>query len=337
MKRTIFLLFLLPLFCKGQTLTGSDFPVPGSIYTQVLADTTGVLPGNGGPGVNWDFSTLMSTLDTQVDSFMMPSETPYGGLFPTAQIALHQVNPSTDYYVYYLDDGNEFQRIANVQPDTVIYSDPANEFPYPISYGNTFSDTYYSSYMTSVSGSSSTVHMCGTVSVNADGSGTLNLPSGTYNNILRVKSVREEYDTIFGTLQIVVHAIYTYYNWYQTSLYYPILSIDYTDIYPSIGPAIHNKTVGFSELTTGINEKFESSGGLTVEPNPSSTGIVIFYPKDKREKINQIEITDPEGRVIFSSRGNIGKIDLSGEAKGFYVYHATTANGLTFSGKFLIN
>jgi Secretion system C-terminal sorting domain len=307
------------------------------VYTQVLADTTGVLPGDGGSGMNWDFSTLMSTSHTQVDSFMIPSATPYGDLFPSAQLALHEMNPSTDYYIYYLNDGSEFQRIANVQPDTVIYSDPANEFYYPISYGDTYNDTYYSSYMTTVTGSSSTVHMWGTISVNADGSGTLTLPSGTYNNILRVKSVREEFDTIFGQLPIVVHAIYTYYNWYQTSLYYPILAIDYTDIYPSIGPLIHTKTVGFRAVTTGINEKIASNGGLTVSPNPSSTGIFNLFPNDKQENINQVEIIAPDGRVVFSSTGNVNEIDLSGQAKGIYFYRVSMVNGETFSGKLMRN
>ena len=63
--KKITLLALTSLFLTmnivAQTLNGSAFPTPGSIYTLTLADTAGVQPGNGGMGMTWNFSSLINT------------------------------------------------------------------------------------------------------------------------------------------------------------------------------------------------------------------------------------------------------------------------------------
>jgi len=335
MKKIILIIFLLPLFIYAQTITGSTFPVAGSIYTLDLADTTGVQPGNSGTGMTWNYATLVNTETIMVDSFMMPTATPYGGTFPTAQIAVHEVAPNTDYYVYFHNDGSEYQRIGNVQPDVVIYSNPANEFPYPVSYGNSFNDTYYASYTNIASGS--LVHMSGATALTADGSGTLILPSGTYSNILRLKGIRDEHDTIFSIPTVYYHLIVTYYDYYQPSLYYPLLSITTTDAFPSFGSPFHTKTVGYRSMTTGIHEVISANSAITVSPNPSSSGIFYFRMNDKKEEIKQIEIIDLAGRVIWSASGNVSEVNLSGATGGVYFYHVYMVNGNICSGKIMKN
>ena len=333
MKKLLLIIFLFPLFIQAQTIQGSAFPAIGSIYTLDLADTTGVPNGNPGASQTWNYASLISTAKTQVDSFLMPSATPYGGTFPTAQIAVHQVAPNTDYYVYYHDDGSEYQRIGNVQPDVVIYSNPANEFPYPVSYGSGFNDTYYSTY-TNVS-SGFTVDMAGTTALIADGAGTLILPSGTYSNILRVKGTRDEHDTIFSIPTVYYHILVTYYDYYQAFLYYPLLSITITDAIPSFGPAIHTKTVGFRSGTDGIHETISAISTITVSPNPSATGIFQFRLNNNNEKISKIEVSDITGKVVCSVT-NSNEVNLSERSKGIYFYHLQTINGDIVTGKIMM-
>jgi len=62
--------------------------------------------------MTWNFANLINSGKIQVDSFLLPSATPYGGIFPSAGIALHEVALPTNYYVYYHDDGSEYQRIV---------------------------------------------------------------------------------------------------------------------------------------------------------------------------------------------------------------------------------
>jgi len=325
------IIFALNAF--AQTIPGSAFPAIGSIYTLTLADTTGVQPGSSGMGITWNFGTLINSGKTQVDSFLLPSATPYGSIFPTATIAVHEVAPTTDYYVYYFNDGSEYQRIANVQPDTVIYSNPANEFPYPLSYGTNLNDTYYSSYTSG----GTTVHMSGATNLNADGTGTIITPDGQYSDVLRVTGTRDEHDTIFGTPTITVHLQSTYYDWYQPVLYYPLMSILITNVYYSIGPVIHQKTVGYRNgVQTGINMLDIPDNAVSVSPNPSSTGVFRFRLRNESEMIRQIDISDLTSRIIYTGKGNINEINLSGSAKGVYFYHIQTVNGNGYSGKLMI-
>jgi hypothetical protein len=334
MKGFITLLMLLPFLGEAQTIQGSAFPAIGSTYSLTLADTSGVQPGNSGTGMTWDFSTLVNSGIIQVDSFLMPSATPYGATFPTADIADHEINPGTNYYVYYHNNGSAYQRIGNVQPDTVIYSDPANEFPYPVSYGNTFSDTYYASYHQTTGGD--LVHMSGVVSETADGSGTIILPTGTYGNVLRVSGTRTEHDTIFSTPTIYVYEKITYYNWYQANLYWPLMQIMITDITPSLGGKIHNKQVGYRMGTpAGIIDKNNTGEIMKISPNPSPTGIFQLWFSDKNDQVNQLEVIDVTGRIINKIIGPAAEVNLSDQKEGIYFYQIQTLKGRTFTGKLL--
>ncbi|HVA98654.1 MAG TPA: T9SS type A sorting domain-containing protein [Bacteroidia bacterium] len=293
MKKIILGIFFLPILVQGQTLQGSAFPTAGSVKTLILSDTTGVQAGNAGSGITWNFSSLTNSGQLQTDSFFIPSATPYGTTFPTATIAEHETYPGTDYYIYFKDDGSEFQRIGNVQPDTVIYYDPANEFTYPENYGSSNNDTYFASYY--VSGN--LAHMRGTVSNTADGSGTLTLPTGTYTNVIRVKSLRNEKDTIFASTQITGILTQTIYNWYQSSLYYPLLSITTTNVQFNFGSPVNSKTVGYRQGTTGIDNLNNSISFINVYPNPANENIQIHYSLKQSENVT-FELVDVLGRVV---------------------------------------
>lgn len=334
MKKFIIVLMVsLPFIGQAQTIQGSAFPVIGSVYIRTLTDTTGVQPGNSGTGITWDFSTLVNSGSTEVDSFLLPSATPYGATFPTADITDHEIYPGTNYYVYYHNNGSAYQRIGNVQPDTVIYSDPADEFPYPLSYGNTFTDTYYASYHQNNGG---LVHMSGVVTETADGSGTIILPTGTFSNVLRCSGVRNEHDTIFGTPTIYVTLKVTFYTWYQTYLYFPLMQIATTDFTPSFGNPLHTKMVGYGMgIPAGINDKTYPGEMMAVSPNPSPTGLFQFHFKDKSEQVHQVEITDVTGRIIYKVSGNISDVNLSDKTKGVYFYQIQTINGNSYNGKLL--
>ena len=84
--------FLLPgcAAIAQPIVAGSAFPSAGDVFTLTLADTAGVNAGAGGAAATWSFASLNPNGHTQVDSFMAPSATPYGSLFPLADIAQHE-------------------------------------------------------------------------------------------------------------------------------------------------------------------------------------------------------------------------------------------------------
>lgn len=164
-----------------------------------------------GAATTWDFSTLSPDGAYLYDTFAAPASTRYGSLFPTADIALHEVGPTANYFVYYQNDAaNSFyKRIANVQPDTVIYSDPANEFPYPLSFNSNYNDTYYAYYHAG-SGYST---MYGNVTCVVNGYSFFTTPAGTYYNVVRLYAHRVEHNTVqVGGNSFPVLADFEYYT-----------------------------------------------------------------------------------------------------------------------------
>ena len=311
-KFTNSLFFIALLFCfttgRAQTIPGSAFPVAGDVLTLIEADTAGVTPGAGGSGVTWNFGSLTNGVGTQLDSFMAPSATPYGAVFPTATLALHEiVFPVTNYYVYYYNNTGSsiYQRIGNVQPDTVIYTTRADEFPYPLTPTTTYSSNYYAHYRTS--GGSATEAGVGSVVV--DGTGTLTLPTGTYSNVLRSHYTRTENDTTYTPSASAMLQVDNYYEWYQPNSYYPILSIMYSN-YSVMGfTAFSKKTVAYRAgyTSSGINDINSSSkNGMLIFPNPTNEQATLVYEMTQAGE-SQIGIYDLTGRLLQTSVNTSGE------------------------------
>jgi len=286
---------------KAQTVPGSAFPVAGDVFTLTEADTAGVTPGASGTGVTWNFASLVNNGGSQIDSFMAPASTPYGTLFPGATIAVHETAPpSTNYYVYYQNDAanSVYKRIANVQPDTVVYTDAANEYPYPVAYNNSYNDTYYGTYPYH----GSYAAMAGVLTGSVDASGTLTLPTGTYSNVLRTHSTRSEQDTVTaGGGRQPLHQTYEYYEWYQPNSYYPILSIS-TFTLTSAFINKYSKAVAYRagyNGTNGIADVSANSNGMMVYPNPARDKATLIYGMPDAG-VAQIAIYDVTGRLLQS-------------------------------------
>jgi|GEM_PF-3880079 len=226
----------------AQTMTQSSFPVAGNVFTLIDAKVVGFNPGSAGTGVTWNFASLVPNDTIETDSFLVPSATPYGALLSNVTVADHErftVNGNVvaghNQYIYFYNNTTTgaFQRVANVLPDTVIYSTPGNQFAYPFSYGSTSIGNYYAHYPSG----GGTATETGTLYDTADGRGTLITPLGTSSNVLRVIGVRHELDTAYitglgtypGTTTVV------YYTWFQANSYFPIMWYAVTTVnFPSL-------------------------------------------------------------------------------------------------------
>lgn len=282
------------------SIPGGAFPAAGATFKLTLADTAGVQPGAGGAATTWDFSSLNPSGAFQYDTFFTPSVTRYGALFPSADISVHEVNPGTNYYIYYQNDAANgfYKRIANVQPDTVVYADPANEFPYPLSFGNTYNDTYYAHYH-SGSGYST---MAGSVNGVADGYGTLITPAGTFYNVVRLHAHRVEHDTVqVGSNSFPVLADFEYYTWYQDSAYFPIMTIGTTTVTSAVINR-HAKVVGYRagyhSSPSGVNDIDAAGSRFVIYPNPATQRATIIYDAGYGGS-TEVSIYDMTGREVL--------------------------------------
>ena len=317
---------------NAQTIPGSAFPSAGTVFSLTGADTTGVSPGAGGTGTTWNFGTLVNGSGSQIDSFLDPAATPYGALFPTATVALHQIiAPRTNTFVYFRNNtaNSVYERIANVLPDTVIYQTPARQYPYPLTPTSTYTGNYYAHYHTATGSATE----AGVVSGGVDGTGTLILPTGTYTNVLRSHYTRTEQDTTYGTSTNALVQIIDYYEWYQPNSYFPILSISYTNATVMGFTVFHTKNVGYRQgySASGVDDlSVSGTAGLLLYPNPANDKATLIY--DMKEAGDaQINIYDLTGRMLHTQTNTSGEglqtlsLNVSALPAGMYEVRVTSA------------
>ena len=122
----------------GDSLTG----------TEIDYDTTGVVPGAGGMGVVWTFSSLTTTttVPTATELYLNPSTTTYGSNFPSSNMA--SVAPSAGnsykYYKFSTDSVTQLGAYTGATNCNYPVWDPFKYTVCPFNYGDTYTDHYNS-------------------------------------------------------------------------------------------------------------------------------------------------------------------------------------------------
>lgn len=195
---------------KKLLLTGMLFAlIPSTFIAQIALNSTEMLPFGSvmtlsvaqdhsivdtvtqGQGVTWNLTGLTknTTSSDLVVEIVNPSNTPHGGSFPTSNYAYSE-NSGTAYRYFDLSS-TKMERVGSFSNGTLkTYSDPQVEYVFPFAYGVQNNDIWNNS--ASSSG--------GTYDLKCIGTGTLNLPGGSYQAILvRVNTVESfiDYDVYF--------------------------------------------------------------------------------------------------------------------------------------------
>lgn len=178
--------------------------VPSENFHESLCDW--VDPGAAGANVTWDFSTL-----APFSTFTSPWVAPSAGLlaiYPAATVTFS----NQSLFQPYQAASDAFRSLGYSQGITLtseVLSDPADELRFPFTYGDTYTDTFSGwDYFNDQQGERDSTAMSGTLTVTADGYGTLILPWGTVQNVLRVHRVR----TIPSSAGIVTNDAYYFYG-----------------------------------------------------------------------------------------------------------------------------
>lgn len=320
MKRTIttvlfFAVCGLHHFALAQSpvLTASNSTMqPGESFTGHRI--TYLEPGNGGADQTWDFSGVAS-LGTSTFSCVTPASTPRAADFPASTVATGQ----SSIYNYYTGTSSELQIDGYAYPTMVIpMSDPEKVLTYPFSYNSTFTDAFAATYTSGTN----TIRRSGTVTVMADGYGTLKLPNGTLNNVLRVKTVESYADSI-GSAQNS-QATTTTYSWYLPGMHYAVLALSTV----SFNGTIVNRSGQYLDNSTSVIEQsVMTAPGAEVYPNPCSSYVTISVPTYLTNATISIytiqgqrvrEMENVNGNIITIQTNNlpIGQYDIRGTQGG---------------------
>jgi hypothetical protein len=304
--------FVAPLVVMSQpTVNNAEDYIPGTTFYYYDCQTGGVAPGGTGANVTWNFSGLTATSNTITHAILSPSAIPSSSIFPSANM-IEKYSDGTIIYNMKTAGGNFCVGVQDTTSNfTMNYSNSLLTSKRPITYGTTVVDTFANSF----AASGFNFIGKGTCTVTGDGYGTLVLPTKTFSNVLRVKVLQFEKDSMtqFGSVST---STFVTFMWFDGLNVNPLLSIDSLN---SSSPGAPNiKTVKYiindAANTTGIKH-YEEQVRFNFYPNPVRNELIVISD----HKVN-IEITNAFGQIIKTLTMDSGrdKIVMEDYASGIY-------------------
>ncbi|MBE9491949.1 MAG: T9SS type A sorting domain-containing protein [Bacteroidetes bacterium] len=337
-------LFILIAACFTFTLQAqptltyqNNAPQIGDVFEMQIVDAENLIPGPDGANVTWDFSVLTNTGVMQVNA-VDPATTGYGGDFPEANIAMDYL---TGVYSFGIGNTTGFYDVGMVA-DTgggeallIHYTDSRQFMSYPFTYNNSFLDTYYAEYTLVAD-----IIVNGNMTITADAYGTLILPTGTVNNVLRIKNITTEIDSFFfATIFVYANIINREdYTWYTDSYNNPIFNIHISDLNGTISKSAYYSEGGSSieDLNLGL------VSDLRVYPNPASDHININFELAEASDI-RLSIFNQLGQQVWVmnkvydlSGTQSENIEIGQLPRGIYYLYLSGKDQYSASSKLLI-
>ena len=343
--RKIFLTWIVVSFCllmKAQpTLTHTNFvPLIGESQLYYIADTNTVLDNTNGANVIFDYTGMHTYGQVQTLYFVDPTTTASTSDFLSATTAdtTGGVPVNMKYNQDFTDSLDIIGLVLNINTfGTVIAKFDANPeiiMKFPFNYGDSFSDDYGGEFTSAAAPIPTNGN--GTVTVTADGWGTLKLPMGVnIDSVLRIVQIENLLtDTIFlqpffpDIMPIPINA--TQINYYKPSLSKnPLVSYTIADVNGDTTISVLSQypmfLVGIKEIKDAVN--------VSLFPNPTKGDASLLSFKLENNGLVKVNLVNTLGQHIKSIfEGNLQKgqhqfsIKTSNLAKGLY-YVEINING----------
>jgi len=195
MKNKLVLIYaLLPICLFGQITVNNaeDFTV-GTVLVFQHCEAENVSEGKTGENQTWNFSKLkLKKGETTTERMVSPQSTKKWNLFPNSNL-VEEYSDGRNVYVSKTETENLLMGYVDTTNDMILkYEDPMLFAKRPFKYGDTITDVFTTEF--SVKGMD--FKGSGNVTITADGYGKLILPNGKYDNVLRVKIVQHQADTL---------------------------------------------------------------------------------------------------------------------------------------------
>lgn len=280
--------FLLQGTLTAQTLTqANSAPVPGDSFT--VQRGSYVEQGPAGTAQTWDHSDLVS-LGASSFAYVTPASTGVASSFPGATVAL-PVNGVPGSYVFYNSASNGlFQLGARQTGTTLFYNNAETLFPYPCSYGTTWTDEFGSNYTT---GGQPAVRT-GTITGEADGTGTLILPFGTVSNVIRIHIVENSEDVLSSVPYYTFAS--DHYVYLKPGFHGPIFGIYQTTSATFGNPAELNYTQWVDAADVSVQDLMKNSIGIDVFPVPANDALNVVF--SSQGGAVDLQVMDAQGRIV---------------------------------------
>jgi len=316
---------------KAQSISNYVAFVPGDSFTTQPIDTTGQTPGPSGTGQTWNFGSVSNTGPVNVTAYTYPDSVTGFGVFTGATVAI----PGGVSNFYKLS-ASQLEYLGAKQPSTVgdmIYSNTEITMTYPITPTTSITDNFVGR-QNYPGGGTHYLGRTGTISVQADGTGTIITPAGSFTNVIRVHTIEDYIDTEHvGSVSLTPKHYHTdKYTWYRegnrgfvyqfTTLTFPIAGTTTTTRIIEYKTSVSR--VGIEELSAGHE--------VSVYPNPASESMTIAINTAAAEKVS-VSLQNMAGQVVYELNDlniqagkNLIPMDVKGLPVGQYVVNIVGAN-----------
>ena len=152
----------------------------------------------------------------------------------------------------------------------------------------------------------------GDITVTADGYGTLMLPNATITNVLRVK-VSEDYGDSYSGTELY-HYNTDIYMFYKPGIHIPVLSLTHY--------VQGSTTVDYGNYLddASLGVQNPNLAEISVYPNPAGNEVFINW-NGHGANLNQIQVFDVSGKLMFSANTKVNSIALEDFESGVYFIH----------------
>jgi hypothetical protein len=317
------------LLSTAQTITQSfNEPSVGDVDKNYTLDTSAYttgLPNNiSGNNVVWDFTKVAGAFPIVFDSIIAPSAAPGGSAFPTATYAQKRGTIVSFFKSVTSPQQTEWLSATSSSPSlTVTFTNSALVATYPISFGYSHTDPVTGTFKYN-----NTTGACnGSITVTADGTGTVNFPNGiTFTNVIRLKSVEQLTMSTTFPIGSISQSIYSY---YAPGFKYPVISVQYQNYQLLVGtPTITAAAYGnFNYFTvTGINEQFITAD-LKVFPNPFTDNLNLSA--DNAGLVKELRFYNLMGEMV-SAAASTDLISFEDLPPGVYLLEIRSLRGSSY-------
>lgn len=289
MKKNYLILLFASVSAFAQPIINPSNITLGVASEVFIAETDGFDPGSAGPNKTWNFSGL-TMVSVGTSATTDPAGKPGANTFPTANFCSADTSEPPSSFVYFRHDAQKMELLGElyVGIGTVNYNaNPKTYLEFPYTYNKVITDTYKAALDDDATSFTTTY----------DAYGTLILPFGTYQNVIRQK---------------IVENGQTDYIWFHVSPFFPIIQT-----------ALADGAMGILKTPSVLaTAHFDQSSAFTVSPNPSS-GIFNITLTNVREA--QIDVYDLVGKLIVSQKSSdvSTAIDLQNCNAGIYLVKVT--------------
>lgn len=314
---------------NAQTISSSWVPAVGFSQVRNVVNLNGpIAPGSAGQGQTWNFAGATSD-SSYTETNLAPVDALGGSNFPLASYGVQVAGaPSATYFV---GSSVALQVIGTYTGDisgaiTFTYDNAMDVMQFPASFSSAFNDPY----QVSITSPFINFSIDGSNDVLVDGSGTLTTPSGTYNNVLRVKSINNYQNIGLPPLPgTVTNGTNTTYLWVSPD--YPgYMLMDYSI---NVEGTNSDTTITYSANPLGIQNVVNQT--LQISPNPANTTFTVGFPSGA--ELNRVEVLDLSGRVVaietVNGKSNRLTISTSSFTNGLYIVRAVDTKGAVVTTK----